>query len=73
MLPEAERHRAEQIATLEGLAHEKLCVSQEVETLLADWIGPPQARQPQGGTSQIALVAPRNLADCRAKSFRPRL
>jgi carboxypeptidase Taq len=39
--------RAEQIATLEGLAHEKL-VSQEVETLLADWIDPATGQAAAG-------------------------
>ena len=39
--------RAEQIATLEGLAHEKL-VCEEVETLLADWIDPATGQAAAG-------------------------
>lgn len=39
--------RAEQIATLEGLAHEKL-VSREVETLLTGWVDPATGQAPEG-------------------------
>lgn len=38
--------RAEQIATLEGLAHEKL-VSREVETLLTGWVDPATGQAPE--------------------------
>ena len=50
--------RAEQIATLEGIAHERL-VSVEVETLLAGWIDPStgQAAETSGDKVELSSAA----------------
>ena len=59
--------RAEQIATLEGLAHEKL-VSQEVETLLADWIDPATGREVPGW--RALRIAKREASPLNAGALR---
>ena len=57
--------RAEQISTLQGIAHQKL-VSPEIEQLLATWVDPDDRcdpRQPRGSLGRaLSIVAPRSVA-----------
>ena len=57
--------RAEQISTLQGIAHQKL-ISPEIEQLLATWVDPEtgETRDSPGGCLGRArsIVAPRSVA-----------
>ena len=55
--------RAEQIATLEGLAHQRL-VSAELETLLTEWIDPATAE----GRGKIAVAGGKGAESCHAET-----
>lgn len=61
--------RADQIATLEGLAHEKL-VSPQIESLLKEWIDPrPGKRQTPGMNRRGRSCEKRGATSVARKNF----